>query len=211
MASLDLAVVTRSVDLDPLMPDAQLGQRPLEERRSMLLCIDVRELRAIVRLYALDHIRELLHAMPDELCGGIGTMLFEGFQVTEPTVFVEEGILVIIASVFCCIIHRIAHQTRDRDVFHIDLHPLTWVVHLLIRLRRVFGVGQLYRHLALPTQDSVEAGDGSAVAAFPELHPEHDQAVMRVPAAHVADELELLGRVLVRMAMRSVGTVLERL
>ena len=66
MASLDLAVVTRSVDLDPLMPDAQLSQRPLEERRSMLLCIDVREFRAIVRLYALDHIRELLHAMPAE-------------------------------------------------------------------------------------------------------------------------------------------------
>lgn len=55
-------------------------------------------------------IREPLCATLDELGRRIGTVFFEGFQITETIVFINERVLVIIAAVFFCILCRSAYQ-----------------------------------------------------------------------------------------------------
>ena len=52
---------------------------------------------------------------------------------------------------------------------------------------------------------------GLAVTPSSELHPEHHKPRIRVPSAHVVDELDLFRLVLVRMAVRAMRTILERL
>ena len=61
------------------------------------------------------------------------------------------------------------------------------------------------------SQESVKAGNGSGVASLPELDPEHDQTGVRVSAAHIFDEFNLFRPVLIRMTVRTVGTVGQRL
>ncbi len=46
---------------------------------------------------------------------------------------------------------------------------------------------------------------------LPQLHPKHHQTGIGVPPAHVLDELDLLWTVLVRVAVRPVGTIFQRL
>ena len=113
MAALDLAVMARCVDPDELVPDPQLVERFLKERRTLRFGAGHpgRELRTIVRLDAFDHIGELLHAMADKLGGGIGVVVFEGLQVTEATVFINKGVLVIEAAVLGCVVCRTADQS----------------------------------------------------------------------------------------------------
>ena len=74
MAALDLSVVSRREDLNELMPDTELFERFLKERRPHRFGAvhPVRELRAVARLDAFYRIRELLHAMADELGGRNG-------------------------------------------------------------------------------------------------------------------------------------------
>jgi hypothetical protein len=52
------------------------------------------------------------------------------------------------------------------------------------------------------SQEAIQAGNGSAVAALTELHPEHHKARIGVPAAHIVDEPDLLRLVLLGMAVR---------
>ena len=42
-----------------------------------------------------------------------------------------------------------------------------------------------------PAQETVKSGDGSGIAALAQLHPEDHQTGVRVPAAHILDELDL--------------------
>ena len=93
VAALDLAVMAGRVDLNELVPDTQLVKRSLKERRAIGFGAGHLggKLRAVVRLYALDHVGELLYAMPDELSGGVGVVVLEGLQVTEATIFINEG------------------------------------------------------------------------------------------------------------------------
>ena len=67
----------------------------------------------------------------------------------------------------------------------------------------------MYRHNALSSKDTVKSGDGAGVAVLPEFDPENGQAGMRIPAAHIADQLELLLGMLVGMGMWASGTVTE--
>ena len=89
------------------------------------------------------------------------------------------------------------------------MDPLARVVHLLVGLWDILGVGGMNRHEALFSEDTVKAGDGAGVAALPELDPENDQAGVGIPAAHIADQLEFLRGMLVWMGMRAAGTVTQ--
>ena len=146
----NLTVVFGSIRLDQLVPDPFLFEVYLKERHIFWLFAAPKllgKLKAVICLYALDRIRKLLYAMPDELSGGIGTVLLERLQVAKTAVFVDEGVLVVIAAILCCVAERIADQTRLRDVFHVDLYPLAGILHLLIGLRNVLRVWQLHCHL----------------------------------------------------------------
>ena len=74
-----LPIVTRREDFDELVADTQFFKRALKESRPFFLGAvhPSREFCAVIRLDALDGIRELLYAMPDKLGRGIGTVLLE--------------------------------------------------------------------------------------------------------------------------------------
>ena len=65
------------------------------------------------------------------------------------------------------------------------------------------------RHDALLSKDAVKAGDGAGVASAPEFDPENDESGMRIPAAHIADQLEFLWGMLVGMGMWASGEVTQ--
>ena len=69
VATFNLAVVTRCKDSNELVADNQIIKRLLKERWPFFLgaAHPSREFCAVIRLDALDGIRELLHAMPNEL------------------------------------------------------------------------------------------------------------------------------------------------
>ena len=119
MATLDLAVVPRGEDFNELMLNTKLVKGFLKERRPHRFGAvhPVSELGTVVRLDALDHVRELLHAMPDKLGSRIGSVLLERLKVAKPAVFVDERELVITTAVLCCVADRIADQARLWNVF----------------------------------------------------------------------------------------------
>ena len=108
----------------------------------------VGELGSVVGLDAFDGKREAFHAVLDEFRGRIGAVFFEGFQITKATVFVDEGVLVIITAVFLGLFGGSADQTGAGDVFDVDLHFLSGIICLFIRLGDIFGIWQLYGHLS---------------------------------------------------------------
>jgi hypothetical protein len=79
VAAFYLPVVTRRENFDELVADTQFFKRALKESRPFFLGAvhPSREFCAVIRLDALDGIRELLYAMPDKLGRGIGTVLLE--------------------------------------------------------------------------------------------------------------------------------------
>ena len=79
MAALDLSVMPGREDFNELMPDSELVERFLKERRPHRLgsVHPVRELGAVVRLDAFNRVRELFHAMADKLGSRIGSVLLE--------------------------------------------------------------------------------------------------------------------------------------
>ena len=70
---------------------------------------------------------------------------------------------------------------------------------------------QFFRHDPLFLKEAVEAWNGAFISALPELHPENDQAGMRVAPAHIPDELDFLGSMLVGMEVGTPGMVSQRI
>lgn len=97
---------------------------------------------------------------------GIGTVFFKSFHITPAGVFVDSRIMIKAFS-FCFI-----DQTGCRNEFYIDLHSLSWIFHLLIRLGDVFGIGKLLRHDALPFEKAVETGYGAFITTLHKFYPE---------------------------------------
>ena len=157
VAALDLSIVPRRKDLNELMLNTELIKRLLKERRPhrFRAVHPVCELRAVVRLDALDRIRELPHTMPDELGGRIGIVLLEGFQISKPAVFVDERKLVIGSAVLCRVVYCLTNQAHFRDGFHIYLYPLAGISHLLVGLGDILRIWQLYRHLSSFPQEAI--------------------------------------------------------
>ena len=132
-------------------------------------------------------------------------MLIEGFQITEPAVLVNEGVLIELLSL--CF----TDKAGCRNKFDIDLTSLPWILHLLVRFYLLFGIGKLDGLAIDPAQDTVQAGDGSGIATHSQLDPEHHQTDMRIPAPHILNELDLGIGVLIGVAVRTVRAVCQRL
>lgn len=73
VTALNFAIVSRCIGFYELVTDTQLRQDFLKERRfaNLLASQTVCELRAVVRLNALNGIWKFLNAMPDKLGGRI--------------------------------------------------------------------------------------------------------------------------------------------
>ncbi len=133
-------------------------------------------------------------------------MLLKCLQIAETAVFVEEGVLIIPAF-----FGSSTDQTALGNEFDINLYPLARILHLLIRFWDIFRVWQLLRHLSAFTQEAVQPRNGACVTPQPQLYPEYHQTGVWIPAAHILNEFNLIGPVLVWMPVRSVGAILQRL
>lgn len=124
-------------------------------------------------------------------------MLLKCLQITKTAELVKEGILIETIS-----LSSIANQAALWNELNVNLYPLAWILHLLVTLWNVFGIWQLHGHLAALAQKAIQTRDGACVAPQPQLYPEYHQAGIGTPAAHILDELDLVGLVLVWMAVR---------
>ena len=128
-------------------------------------------------------------------------MFFEGLQIAESAVFVNEGILIPLCPRF------LTHDTHFRNIFHIDLDSLTRVLHLFVRFRDILRIRKLHRKLIPFAQESIQTGDGSGVATLTQLYPEHDQTGVFVSSEHIQDEFDFLLRMLIGMAVRAMRAI----
>lgn len=166
----------------------------------------VGKLGAVVSLDALNDKGELLRAALDKFSGGVSAVLLKCLQITETAVFVKEGILIIPTF-----LGSGTNQAALRDKFDVDLHPLTWILHLFIGLGDIFRVWQLLCHLATLAQETIQSRDGACVAPQPQLYPEYHQTSIGIAAAHIPDKFNFVGAMLVWMAVRTMGTILQGL
>ena len=206
VTALHLAIVPWSERTDQLVTDSQLSQS-FFKKSSLFRSRGVEPIgkfRAVVRLNTLNGKGEFSDAVPDELSGRIGAVLLECLQIPKTAVFIQKGVLVVSA-----LFGSSTDQTALRNIFDVDLDPLARITYLLIGFRNILGIWQFRRHLALLSQKTVQAGDGACIAPLPQLHPEDHQAGVRIPSAHVLDELDLFGAVLVWMAVRAMRAVFQ--
>ena len=132
-------------------------------------------------------------------------MFLEGFQIAEAAELIDECVLIEFLS------FSFPNKTGSGNIFDINLSSLPRILHLFIRFRLLFWIGQLDRLATDATQDTVKTGDGSGVSALTQLNPEHHQTGVRIPAAHIFDELNLVLGMLVGMAVRAVRAVCQGL
>lgn len=138
VAALDLAIVSWSIGADELVVDAELGEGVFKEGRFALFTLNkaIGKLRTVVSLNAFNEKREFFDTMADELGRGIGTVFQKGFEVTEATELIEESVLVKPA-----LFSSLPHKTGCGDELHVDLDALAGILHLLVRLWDILGVG----------------------------------------------------------------------
>ena len=98
MTTLYFAVVPGRIGFDQPMPDPQPFQFCFKSSRRIaaLWQQSLGKLRTVIGLYTLDHIGGSLHNVLQKQHRGIGAVLFEGFQIAEPAVFVDEGVLILL-------------------------------------------------------------------------------------------------------------------
>ena len=200
VTSFDLTVVSRGVGLYKLMTDAvsfellfKQGGRIGAFESGKPLC----EFRTVVGLNTFHLKRGGLKEHVEEPGGSIGVVFVEGLDKTPTGTFVYGGVLIELFTYDPRVL-----KADGRDIFNIDLNALTGVGHSLIRLRDILGVGRLYRSHMKAFKEPVEARDRPVIASHAELHPKDHKAGVRVPAAHIGDELYLLGGMLRGMAVR---------
>ena len=131
-------------------------------------------------------------------------MVFERLQVSKATVFVYEGVLVIIPAVLSGVADSISDKACLRNEFYVNLYPLTGIIHFFIWFWDILRVWQLHCHLPTFPEKTVQTGDGSFVSALPELDPEHHQTGVGISAAHVVYEFDFLRSVLIWVAVRAM-------
>lgn len=209
VGTLHLAVMTRRIRLDQLMPDAILHKPSFKQRGRMLRCRQQSfgEFGAIIRLYARNREWKCLAQMLQKDSRAVGAMLLKRLEITESGVLVDGGIL----KEFLSLRFGIAHDAGSRNELHINLHTLPRIKHLFIGLRHILGIWRLDRRKLQFAQHAPEARDGTPIATLPQLHPEHDQTGVQIPFAHPSNQPDFCITMLVWMLFRTVGMVAKRL
>ena len=144
-----LAVVSRRVGADELMPYPQLFEARLKERKlSFLVFIKgFDELHAVVRLDTLYLEGECFQEHFEELHGRICALFLESGDKAIAGIFINGGVLE--EMLFHDL--RISRDTDRRDDFYVYLHSFPRIMHLFIGFRNIFGVRRLYRLKFLPS------------------------------------------------------------
>lgn len=207
VTSFDFPVMPRRVGLDSLRFYSIILQGLLEQCGTIALSFwgkRVGELHAVVRLDALDPERKAPDDMLEKLGGCVSGVLFGSPKDPEAAVFVNESVLEEAAVYF-----GFVRQAGIGDKFDVNLPLLSRILHLLVWFGRVLRIGQLRSLLSTTPQNPVQARDRARVAALTQFYPEHHQTRVRVPAAHIPDELEFFVRMLRRVVMGTSGAILK--
>lgn len=206
VAALYLAVVPGRIRANQLVADAKASQLPFKQGRLFTSFGQkpAGELSAIVCLYAFNQIGEALDDMAEKHSRGIGAVFLKCFKIAKAAVFIQESIL----EPLCRLL--LAHNAGLRNKFDVNLYSLARILHLLVGLWDIFGIGLLYSHGVSLSQKPVQSGDRTFVSSLSQLYPEYDDPSMWISAAHIQDELDFFRRVLVGMAVGPVRSVFQR-
>ena len=136
-----------------------------------------------------------------KLSGGIGAVLLKCLHETPAGILVDGRVLEKLLS------DHLGDKQADGTKFHINLDPLSRMIHLFIGLRDVLWVRRMYSHDPLFPDEMVKTGNGAGVTALAEFDPESDQTGMGISAAHIVDQADLIIRMLVWVVMGSAGAV----
>ena len=199
VAAFDLAVVTGRVGADQLVEDTEFSGGAFKQRRKIPPGIGetIGKLETIVRLDTFDFhafAGKGLENLPEEVGGGVGTLLGVRAQDTVTGILVNGGILVQLQL-------RIRNAAARHDL-DVDLDALSRVLHLLVGLGAILLLWLFLLCHSLAAQNPPQAFDAAAVASFSQPCPQLHHADPGIPAVHVADECQLLLRVLVGMVVR---------
>lgn len=198
VTALNLSVMSWCVRPDQLVPNTQpcqlsfKGGKRVSAPGQQPLC----KLRTIIRLYTFNGKRKALYHVLEKQLGRICAVFLKGFQIAKTAVLVDEGILIPLCSWF------LTHNAHFRNIFHINLHSLPWILHLLVGFGNIFWIWQLGSKLVSFAQKAIQAGNGSGVPPLAQFHSEHNQTSVLIAPEHVQDEFDLFRCVLVRVAAR---------
>ena len=202
VAAFNLAIMARSVGTDELVTDTQLSGGILKQCGNLSFTVGetVGELKAVVRLNALDPYAPAgipLDQPLQEISGRVGGLLGISGEETQTGELVDGGILEQAQFGVC--------DAFTGNHLHIHLDTLTGICHLFIGLRGVLLFRLFCREQAHFAQDAEQAFRAAGVAALAQAVPELQHAECRIPAAHIADELQLSFRVLIWMTVGPSG------
>lgn len=100
----------------------------------------VGKLRSVIRLDTLDVQRESLYQVLHKQCGRIGAVFLKSFHKTPSRILINGSVLEELLPNDLAVF-----ETGGRDKFDIHLDTLTGILHLLIWLWDVFGIGWMDR------------------------------------------------------------------
>ena len=205
VAALHLAIMPRCIRAYELMADAVASQMLLKESRLVRgRGKAVGELRTVICLDTLNRAGKSFYQMFNKQGRGIGAVFLKGFHITPSGIFVDGSILEELFTDDLTV-----DEAGRGDEFHINLEALAGVFHLLVGLRDVFRVRRMDSHDTLLFKEAVETGDGAGITTLHEFYPKYDESGIGITPAHIGDEFNLFGGVLVRMVVRSAGEVTE--
>ena len=207
MAALNFPVMPWRVRADQLMPDPILLQTTLKESGFVPVRGEtVGKFGPIIGLDALNGAGKGFHKVIHKEGGGIGAVFFKSFHIAPSGILINGSILEELLTD-----HVTVYKTGGRDKFHIYLKTLTGILHLFVRLGDILGIRRMDSHDALFFQEAVETGNGAGITALHELDPKYHKSCVRVTPAHIQDQLDFIGGMLVRMMERSSGAVAQGL
>lgn len=195
------SVVPGSERPDQFVSDAVLFQMDLEHSGFIPIGSEaVGEFSPIIGLDAFDRAGEGFYQMIQKHSGRISIVFFKSLNETPAGEFVDGSVLEKLFANDLAVF-----QTGKGDEFHVNLNTLPRIIHLLIGFRDVFGVRWFYSHNTLFSEETIQSRNRAGIAPLPELDPEDDQSGVRISAAHISDQRELLRGMLIRVVMRFSG------
>lgn len=203
MDAFHLSVVTGCKWPDHFVPDPVGFQVFLKKSRLIPMGGKaVGELTAIVCLDAFDPAGERFYQMLHELCGRIRIMFLKSFHKTPSGILINGSVL---EELFPD--HPAVFQAGGRNKFDIHLDTLPGIVHFLIKFGNILRVGRVDGHDALLAKETVKSGNRAGITSLPEFHPENNESGIGIASAHITNQFDFFGSMLIGMKMRSAGTI----
>ena len=197
VAAFYFPIMPRSERADQFVPDAIRPQDTLEPGRCSLtgrgepFC----KLSAVIRLDTLNRKREAFEKVFQKEGRTVRAVFLKGFHIAPAGILIQSSMLIEFL-LFCLI-----YETDRRNEFHVNLNPLSRIVHFFIRFWDIFGIGKLLSYDSLSFKEVVKPGNRAFIPFPHELDPKDNQPRIGISASHVTDELDLFRSMLVRMGM----------